>query len=167
MFEQTRGYDAVGNASLEGSILPTETDAQAFCYDEQNRLTFATSQSGSVQCSVSFIGGTLGGSAQYTATYTYDTLDRLTSSPVGSYTYGDPNHLHAVTAIGSSPANFSASYDAAGNILCRAPTSSTTYSGTPTCVQLTYDNEGRLSAWQNTPSNLTSMTSNLYDGEGP
>ncbi|PWT76607.1 MAG: hypothetical protein C5B60_03940 [Chloroflexi bacterium] len=51
--------------------------------------------------------------AQYTASYGYDTLDRLSSSPTGTYTYGDSAHLHAVTAIGSS---YGAKYDAAGSL---------------------------------------------------
>jgi YD repeat-containing protein len=49
---------------------------------------------------------------------------------------------------------------------CRAPTGSTTCSGTPTGQQLTYDNEGRLTQWQNTPSAPTSTDQYLYDGEG-
>ena len=39
--------------------------------------------------------------APYTASYSYDALNRLTSSPLGTYTYGDPAHLHAATAVGS------------------------------------------------------------------
>jgi hypothetical protein len=35
---------------------------------------------------------------------------------------------------------------------CRAPTSNTTCSGTQTAAQLSYDNEGRFSAWQGIPS---------------
>lgn len=32
--------------------------------------------------------------------------------------------------------------------------------------QLSYDNEGRLTAWQNAPSSPTSTDQYLYDGEG-
>lgn len=46
------------------------------------------------------------------------------------------------------------------------PASSTTCAGTQTGAQLSYDKEGRLSAWQNQPGNPTSQTSDLYDGEG-
>ncbi len=91
------------------------------------------------------------------------TTDCITSGPLGSYTYGDSAHLHAATSVGSG---YTASYDAAGNMLCRAPTASTTCSGTPTGAQSSYDNEGRLAAWQNAPSSPTSTANYLYDGEG-
>ncbi len=42
----------------------------------------------------------------------------------------------------------------------------TTCSGTPTGAQLTYDNEGRLSHWQNAPSSPTTTDDFLYDGAG-
>ncbi len=51
-------------------------------------------------------------------------------------------------------------------MVCRAPTSSTTCAGTLTGATLTYDNEGRLGTWQNTPSSPTTTDSFLYDGEG-
>jgi RHS repeat-associated protein len=54
----------------------------------------------------------------------------------------------------------------AGNLTCRAPSSATTCAGTPTGAQLSYDNEGRLTAWQNAPSSPTSTDSFLYDGAG-
>jgi YD repeat-containing protein len=62
---------------------------------------------------------------------------------------------------------YSASYDAAGNMNCRATSSSTSCSGTsPTGQQLSYDAEGRLSSWQD-QSTLPGQTVNyLYDGEG-
>ncbi len=99
-------------------------------------------------------------------TFAFDTLDRLTSAGGNSYTYGDSAHLHAATAIGTS--NWTASYDAAGDMTCRAPSSAATCAGTtPTGAQLSYDNEGRLSAWQNAPgSSPTSSDQFLYDGAG-
>jgi YD repeat-containing protein len=82
---------------------------------------------------------------------------------MGSYTYGDPNHLDATTAVGTT---YTASYDAAGDMTCRAPTNTVTCSGTPTGAVMTYDNERRLATWQNTPSNPTSTALNCCDGEG-
>ncbi len=49
---------------------------------------------------------------------------------------------------------------------CRAPTSATTCVGTATGAQLSYDNEGRLSAWQNAPGSPSSTAAYLYSGEG-
>ena len=163
VFSSQRGYDAVGNVTAVGTTLAAGTDNQVFCYDDQHRLTWAGSV-GTPNCGTSLTPGSLT-AANYTQTYTYDTLDRLQSGPLGSYTYGDSAHLHAVTSIGS-PATYTASYDAGGNMTCRAPSSSTTCSGTPTGAQLTYDNEGRLAGWQNTPSAPTTTDSFLYDGEG-
>ena len=60
---------------------------------------------------------------------------------------------------------YSAAYDAAGNMTCRAPSSATTCSGTQTGQQLSYDAEGNLSTWQNQPT-PTSTVNYLYDGEG-
>ena len=71
--------------------------------------------------------GTLSGAA-YAQSLSYDALGRLASvSTAGSYGYGDAAHLHAATAItgGGGASAYSAAYDAAGNMLCRAP------SGTP------------------------------------
>jgi RHS repeat-associated protein len=152
----------MGNVTAVNTTLAAGTDSQAFCYDELNRLTWASSASGSVPCGGTLTAGSLT-SAQYTQTFAYDTLDRLTSGPLGTYTYGDSAHLHAATTVGTS---WAAAYDAAGNMTCRAPTSSTTCAGTPTGAKLTYDNEGHLSGWQNTPSSPTSCASFLYDGGG-
>lgn len=49
---------------------------------------------------------------------------------------------------------------------CRAPSSATTCSGTPTGQALAWDVEGRLSNWQNTTSSPTVTAKYLYDGEG-
>src|SRR5512146_906757 len=103
-------------------------------------------------------------SASYTQSFSYDALDRLTSGPLGSYTYGDSAHRHAATAIGANA--YTASYDASGHMTCRAPDNTTTCAGTPTGAQLSYDNEGRLTGWQNAPTSPTTSDSFLYDGAG-
>jgi RHS repeat-associated protein len=141
--------------------VPAGTDNQAFCYDEQDRLTWASAASGTIPCGGTNTAGTLT-AASYTQSFAYDNLNRLTSGPLGSYTYGAA-HLHGATAIGGQ---WTGSYDASGNLTCRAPSSSTTCSGTQTGAQLSYDNEGRLTAWQNAPSSPTSTDNFLYDGEG-
>ena len=51
-------------------------------------------------------------------------------------------------------------------MVCRAPNSTTTCSGTQTGQQMSYDNERRLTHWQNTPSSPTTTVDYRYDGEG-
>jgi RHS repeat-associated protein len=162
-FSQSRGYDAVGNVTSVLTTLQAGTDNQAFCYDELNRLTWASAASGSIPCGGTNTAGTLT-SAQYSPiSYSFDALDRQTAGNSNTFSYGDSAHLHAVTSTSSG---WTAAYDAAGDMTCRAPASSTTCAGTPTGAVLTYDNEGRLTAWQNTPSNPTSTEAMAYDGEG-
>jgi RHS repeat-associated protein len=160
-FEQTRSFDAAGNVSTANTTLPGGTDNQAFCYDEQDRLTWAGAK-GTPPCQ-SLSPGSLT-AAQYTQSFAYDTLGRLSSGPLGTYSYGDSAHLHAATAIGSSA--WSAAYDGAGNLCARSLGAGVTCTGTPAGAQLTADVEGRLSAWQNTPSNPTSTAGFLYDNQG-
>jgi RHS repeat-associated protein len=165
LFEEAPTYDAVGNIAGVTLTLPTGTDVQAFCYDEQNRLTWAGS-AGTTPCTGTAITpGTLT-SAQYTQSFSYDALNRLTDGPLGSYVYGDAAHLHAATSVGTGSGQYTASYDASGNMTCRAPDGSTTCSGTQTGQQLSWDNEGRLTSWQNAPSSPTSTDQYLYDGAG-
>ena len=82
--------------------------------------------------------------ASYTQSFAYATLNRLTSGPLDSYTYGDTHHLHAATSVSSA----------------------TTCAGTPTGQALTCDVEGRLSNWQNTTSSPTVTAKYLSDGVG-
>jgi hypothetical protein len=109
LFDEQMSYDPVGNVSAVTTILPAGTDHQLFGYDEQNRLTWAGTGTGN-PCGNAGATGTFGG-ASYTQSFAYDTLNRLTSGPLGSYTYGDTNHLHAATSVSSG---YTASYDAAG-----------------------------------------------------
>lgn len=161
LFVSTPSYDAADNVVSISTTLPGGTDNQGFCYDEQDRLTWAAT-SGTKPCGGTVTAGTLT-SAAYSQTFAYDNMDRLTSGPAGSYTYGDSAHLHAATAVGTG---YTAKYDAAGDMTCRAPTSSLTCTGTITGHKLTYDNEGHLTAWQNAQSSPTATDSFLYDGEG-
>jgi RHS repeat-associated protein len=162
VFRSQRGYDAVGNVTAVNTTLAAGTDNQAFCYDEQNRLVWAGS-TGTPNCGSSLTPGSLS-AANYTQTFGYDTLNRLTSGPMGSYTYGDSAHLHATTSVGTA---WTAKYDALGDMTCRAPTNATTCAGgSPTGAVLGYDNEGRLASWQDVPGTPTTTDAFLYDGEG-
>lgn len=166
LFAQTRTFDTANNVTAIDTTLPTGTDTQAFCYDEQDRLSWAGS-SGTPPCTGSAITpGTLS-SAQYTQSFSYDTLGRLTSGPLGSYTYGDAAHKHAATAISSGSGAWTATYDAGGNMTCRAPDGSTTCAGgSPTGAALSYDAEGMLSHWQDAPTSPSSTAEYLYDNDG-
>ena len=139
-------------------------DTQGFCYDEQDRLIWAGSTgTPPTGCQLPATPSSFG-SAGYQHLYSYDTLGRLTSGALGTYNYGDPtHHLHAATAIGSS---WTAGYDAAGNMTCRAPTNAASCAGTPTGSQLAYAADGSLTTWQNAPTNPTATASFLYDGHG-
>jgi RHS repeat-associated protein len=160
LFDQARTFDPAGNVTTANTTLSGGSDNQAFCYDEQNRLT-AAAASGTLPCTT-LSPGTLT-SAYYNQSYAYDNMGRLTNGTLGVYTYGNGAHIHGVTAVGSA---YTASYDAAGNMTCRAPSASTTCSGTQTAAQLTYGNEGQLANWQNQPTSPTSTAAFLYDGTG-
>lgn len=139
-------------------------DTQGFCYDEQDRLIWAaTTGSPPAGCTLSQTPQSM--LSVYQASYTYDNLGRLNSGPLGSYSYGSssPPHLHAATSIGST---WTARYDQAGNMTCRAPTSATTCAGTQTGAQLGYSAAGSLSSWASAPSAPASSASLLYDGQG-
>jgi RHS repeat-associated protein len=170
------GYDAVGNVTSVSSVLPASggqsggQDNQQYCYDEQNRLIWAGT-SGTNPCTQQSISGTTLTSASYTATYQYDSSNRLTQStlagalasdPQGTYAY-DSQHVDAVDAIGST--GYTAQYDAAGNMTCRSPggaqvCNSSTQSG----AHLTYDVEGRLIQWVSADG--TSKVLYGYDAQG-
>lgn len=152
----------MGNVTaVNTTLVGTQTDNQVFCYDEQDRLTWAGSTGTPPStCGQSLTPGNLT-AAYYTQSFSYDTYDRLTSGPLGSYTYGDTNHLHAATAVGSGPTStYTASYDGAGNMVCRAPTPAvgSCAGGQNTGQQPSYDAEGWLSRWQNMPGGSPNAT---------
>jgi len=159
LFDQVRSFDMGGNVITTDTSLSTGTDNQAFCYDEQNRLTAAASSGTLPLGCPTFSAGTLT-LADYNQSFAYDNMGRLTSGALGTYTYADGAHVDAATAIGGI---YTAVYDAAGNMTCRAPTSATTCVGTQTGAQLSYNNEGQLSGWQSSPTNTAAY---LYDGQG-
>jgi RHS repeat-associated protein len=68
-----------------------------YTYDDLNRLVTAANTS----------------NTQYSASYSYDVLGNILTSPAGSYSYG--SRPHAVTAVGAT----SYGYDAAGNMTSR------------------------------------------------
>ncbi len=163
LYQTQPTYDAVSNIIGVQTNVGGQTDTQQFCYDDLNRLTWSGTN-GTPPCSGSTItAGTLTG-AQYQQSDSYNIDGGLTTGPKGSYTYGDSNHPHAVTTTSSG---YSATYDATGNMICRATSNSATCNGSsPTGQQLGYDAEGRLSSWQNQPTLPGQTVNYLYDGEG-
>jgi hypothetical protein len=73
LFQSQPSYDKVGNVSSVATTLPAGTDQQAFCYDEQNRLTWASAAAGTIPCGGTNTAGTLS-EASYTSSFGYDTL---------------------------------------------------------------------------------------------
>jgi RHS repeat-associated protein len=171
IWSQGRTYDNVGNVLQLATTVPTTgggtlTENQSFCYDAVNRLVWAGNTgtpTGGDHCGNTPSGTTL---PTYQQSFSYDSLDRMASGPAGSVTYGDINHVHAATSLGSIP-NPYAGYDAMGNMTCRNTdtTSGHTCGSSPTGAQMSYDNEGRLASWT-APSGTTASDSFLYDNEG-
>jgi RHS repeat-associated protein len=162
LYQTQPTYDAANNVVNVQTSIGGATDTQQFCYDSLNRLTWSGT-SGTPPCSgASFSGGSLTG-AGYQQSESYNVVNGFVTGPAGSYTYGDGSHPHAVTATSGG---YSAAYDAAGNLICRALTTATTCSGTQTGQQLSYNPQGKLSNWQNTPTSPTQTANYLYDGAG-
>jgi YD repeat-containing protein len=120
-------YDENGNITqiLDYASADPQTEeplTQDFEYDALDRLTYAI--------------GHYGGRGNYPEEYyTYNSVTGNLSSKAGlAYTYGDPAHKHAVTAMDSN----SYSYDANGNMITRMVNQQT--------YNFTYDAENHLIA---------------------
>ncbi len=163
LYQTQPTYDAVNTVVGVQTSIGSQTDTQQFCYDDLSRLTWSDT-SGTPPCSgTSITAGTLTG-AQYQQSESYNVDGGLVSGPAGNYNYGDSSHPHAVTSTSNG---YSATYDAAGNLICRALTMTTTCSGSsPTGQQLSYDAQGRLSIWQDQATSPTQTVNYLYDGSG-
>jgi RHS repeat-associated protein len=132
-------YDLAGNINWIKDYNASGTQTQTFGYDGLNRLTSAVASGGS--------GGTYA-----TESYTYNaTTGNLASKTgVGSYTYMDAAHKHAVTHLGGVQKYW---YDANGNMTKRIVGANTT--------NLAYDQENRL-----TGASGAVTASFVYDGDG-
>ncbi|WP_420628130.1 RHS repeat-associated core domain-containing protein [Candidatus Leptofilum sp.] len=104
-------YDNIGNITTITNTVSASyygTDVQSFTYDSLNRLTSACTLSGS-NCTTGSSNG------HYNHTYAYDILGNITSFNGDTYTYGDADHIHAVTTVGSN----TYAYDDNGNMTSR------------------------------------------------
>ncbi len=168
-FSQAATYDNVGNVLGLATTVPaqgggTASENESFCYDALNRVVWAGNSgtpTGGDHC-MSLPSSS--GINAYLQSYSYDSLDRLTSGSAGSYTYGDSNHVHAVTSLSDMPNQY-ATYDAMGNLTCRntdTTTGHTCAGSSPTGASMTYDAQGRLTSWT-APSGTSASEYLLYD----
>lgn len=94
-------YDTIGNVTIVADAPNNQLEIRGG-YDNLNRLTQVETW--------------LNGVAS-TENIAYNALGNIISKTgVGNYTYGDPLHKHAVTAVTGGPVNLSYTYDANGNL---------------------------------------------------
>ncbi len=171
IFSQGVGYDPAGNVltqSMTQAAVPGQTgsggnETQNFCYDEENRLVFASNSSaspsaGNGTCGTTALQNTLGGN--YTNNFVYTHLGQLWQGSLNGsgsyqYLYCNANQPHQLTALyptgttcGSTSgktASYGASYDSWGNLTTRNYNSTT---GTST-----YDPQDLLVRWNSSANN--------------
>ncbi|MBA2284201.1 MAG: hypothetical protein H0W02_01825 [Ktedonobacteraceae bacterium] len=176
ILDQSTGYDPAGNvtsqtttqASVQGQSVSGGSETQVFCYDEQNRLVWAsnaqaTPSAGNGTCGSGTPGNSLSG-AGYLTTPSMTHLGQLWRGSLNGsatqyqYLYCDSSHPHrltglypvgttcatlsgAVYSIGTTPTN---GYDAWGNAITRI------YNGVT--ATLSYDALDELVQWSDTAS---------------
>ncbi|MDQ2903873.1 MAG: hypothetical protein M3Y81_10000 [Chloroflexota bacterium] len=176
ILDQSIGYDAAGNvssqtttqASVQGQSVSGGSETQVFCYDEQNRLVWAsnaqaTPSAGNGTCGSGTPGNSLSG-AGYLTTPSMTHLGQLWRGSLNGsatqyqYLYCDSSHPHrltglypvgttcatlsgAVYSIGTTPTN---GYDAWGNAITRISNGVT--------ATLSYDALDELVQWSDTAS---------------
>ncbi len=124
LFKEAPSYDALGNISSETLTLPTGTDTQAFCYDD-----FQSADLGRIGGYAELRRDPNSWHAHGRAIHPVVQLRRAEpphQRPTGQLSYGDSAHLDAATQMGSGGGQYTASYDASGDMTCRAPDGSTT-----------------------------------------
>lgn len=181
IFSDALAYDAVGNVlsrvttlgSVSGQSTSGGSQAQNFCYDEQNRLLWAGNSgtqpaAGNGTCGNATLSNTLNGNA-YSASDAYTHLGQLWQAPLNGvgttqqYLYCDTSHPHQLSGLyplgttcsNLSNASYSASYDAFGNLTTRAHNGNS--------ATLSYDTLDWLSTWN---AGSTSLAQYAYDASG-
>ncbi|HEX7733346.1 MAG TPA: RHS repeat-associated core domain-containing protein, partial [Ktedonobacteraceae bacterium] len=200
ILSQGRSYDNAGNvissattfAAVPGQSGSGGSEAQNFCYDEQNRLVWAGNGgsqpgAGNGTCGSGTLSSGLTG-AGYTAPYQYTNLGQIWQGPANGsgyaqeYLYCDSSHPHQLTglyALGATCSNltgavYSATYDPWGNVATRtfnniAATLSydalnrlTNYSASNGQEQYVYDGSGQRILKRSTSGSSTTLTVYAY-----
>ncbi len=182
LFSQGIGYDPAGNvitrtmtqAAVLGQTNSGGNETQNFCYDEQNRLVFATNSSatpsaGTGTCGNAALQNTLG--PGYTNNFVYTHLGQLWQGSLNGngsyqYLYCNTNQPHQLTGLyptgttcataSGATSSYGASYDSWGNITTRSYNNNT---GT-----LSYDAQDQLVRWNGSTNNQAEWY--MYDGGG-
>jgi RHS repeat-associated protein len=187
IFSTSRNYDPVGNvlnvsttqAAVNGQSGSGGSEVQMFCYDEENRLVYASNTTNEAspdygQCGDSPWNGING--ADYTTNYVYTQLGQISQGQLSGkgaqqqYLYCDSSHPHELTGLyplgttcatkGSATASYSSSDDAWGNVTSRI-------TGT-TSAQLSYDVLNHFVQWSstNTANQQQVNEQYVYDASG-
>jgi RHS repeat-associated protein len=149
IFQSANVFDPIGNviaqSTTHGQVTGTSgsggKETQNFCYDEQNRLIWASNTAtppaaGNGTCGAQTPGTTFTGAGSSTTTsYAYTHLGQLWQAPLNGsgsaqqYLYCDSAHPHQLTGVYSAgttcdnrdgaTASYATSYDAWGNVTSR------------------------------------------------
>ncbi len=134
-------YDAAGNILTIQDYKAGNPQTQTFTYDSLNRLVTAAASGGT---------GNYGNYSQETTAYDPTTGNISSTTAMGSYTYTDGAHAHAVTKLNGVQKYW---YDANGNMTTRV---------TDATYLLSYNAENQLTAISGGSVN----TGYVYDGDG-
>lgn len=181
IFSNGLTYDPVGNmtsASTTHAAVPGKTgsggsEAQNFCYNEQNRLVWAGNSgsqpaAGNGTCGSATLSSSLNG-ASYNSAFVYTNLGQISQAPLNGigaaqyYLYCNSSQPHQLTGVyptattcaNATGATYSASYDSWGNMTSRS------YAGVT--ATLTYDVLDHLVKWD---AGTTNKAFYAYDASG-